>query len=177
LRQLCRLDSHCISRFTAIQQRILDRPQLFLKAQRQRASEPLSTAIADLSLDLGMVVAISHRANRRLACATVELDRKQCGHLRQIIGKIDAIAHKHNTSYFLAGATAREIILLHVIGLRPGAERSMLIPPSRCVIGGLPISDNCTYRRCQIMDGLCGSGFVVEFPTLEAIHDRGRTPA
>jgi hypothetical protein len=77
LRQLCHPDSYCISRFTAIQQRILDRPQLFLKAQRQRASEPLSTAIADLSLDLEMVVAISHRANRRLACATVELDRNQ----------------------------------------------------------------------------------------------------
>jgi predicted nucleotidyltransferase len=38
----------------------------------------------------------------------------------EVIGKVDAIAHKHNTRYFLAGATAREIILRHVFGLRPG---------------------------------------------------------
>jgi predicted nucleotidyltransferase len=38
----------------------------------------------------------------------------------EVIRKVDAIAHKHNTSYFLAGATAREIILRHVFGLRPG---------------------------------------------------------
>ena len=62
----------------AIRQRILDQPQLFLKAQRQREPEPPSTAIAELSRDLGMVVAISHRANRRLAGATVELDHDQC---------------------------------------------------------------------------------------------------
>jgi predicted nucleotidyltransferase len=38
----------------------------------------------------------------------------------EIIRKVDAIAQRHNTSYFLAGATAREIILRHVFGLRPG---------------------------------------------------------
>jgi hypothetical protein len=48
-----------------------------------------------------MVVAISYRANRRLAGATVELDRKQCAQLRQIFRKVDAIAHKHNTNCFL----------------------------------------------------------------------------
>ncbi len=38
----------------------------------------------------------------------------------EVIRKVDAIAHKHNTGYFLIGATAREIILRHVFGLRPG---------------------------------------------------------
>jgi predicted nucleotidyltransferase len=38
----------------------------------------------------------------------------------EVIRKVDAIAQKHNTSYFLAGAAAREIILRHVFGLWPG---------------------------------------------------------
>jgi predicted nucleotidyltransferase len=36
------------------------------------------------------------------------------------IRKIDGIAHKHETAYFLAGATAREIMLHHVFGRPPG---------------------------------------------------------
>jgi predicted nucleotidyltransferase len=36
------------------------------------------------------------------------------------IRKIDAIAGKHETAYFLAGATAREIMLRHVFGRPPG---------------------------------------------------------
>jgi ParB/RepB/Spo0J family partition protein len=75
----------------AIRQRILDQPQLFLKAQRQCDSGPPSTAIAELSRDLGMVVAISHRANRRLAGATVELDCDQCAQLRQ---QVDRALHE-----------------------------------------------------------------------------------
>lgn len=38
----------------------------------------------------------------------------------EVIRKVDATARKYNTSYFLAGATAREIILRHVFGRRPG---------------------------------------------------------
>jgi len=38
----------------------------------------------------------------------------------EAIRKIDAIARKHETSYFLAGATAREIMLRHVFGRPPG---------------------------------------------------------
>jgi len=38
----------------------------------------------------------------------------------EIIRKVDAVARKHNTGYFLVGATAREIILRHVFGLTPG---------------------------------------------------------
>jgi len=36
------------------------------------------------------------------------------------IRKIDGIARKHETAYFLAGATAREIMLRHVFGRPPG---------------------------------------------------------
>jgi ParB/RepB/Spo0J family partition protein len=75
----------------AIRRRILDQPQLFLKAQRQRDPGPPATAIADLSRDLGMVVAISHRANRWLAGATVELDYEQCRQLRQ---QVDRALHE-----------------------------------------------------------------------------------
>src|ERR1700674_2655280 len=38
----------------------------------------------------------------------------------EVIRKVDAITQKHNTSYFLAGATAREIMLRHVFGRPPG---------------------------------------------------------
>ena len=75
----------------AIRQRILDQPQLFLKAQRQCDPGPPSIAIADLSRDLGMVVAIIHRSNRRLSGATVELDRDQCRQLRQ---QVDRALHE-----------------------------------------------------------------------------------
>src|ERR1700681_3534725 len=75
----------------AIRQRILAQPQVFLKAQRQCVPGPPSTAIADLSRDLGMVVAIIHRSNRRLAGATVELDYEQCRQLRQ---QVDRALHE-----------------------------------------------------------------------------------
>jgi len=38
----------------------------------------------------------------------------------EAIRKIDEIAHRHETAYFLAGATAREIMLHHVFGRPPG---------------------------------------------------------
>src|ERR1700730_42872 len=38
----------------------------------------------------------------------------------QVISKIDEIARQHETKYFLAGATAREVILRHVFGRSPG---------------------------------------------------------
>jgi predicted nucleotidyltransferase len=40
--------------------------------------------------------------------------------LLEALRKIDEVARKHETSYFLAGATAREIILRHVFGRPPG---------------------------------------------------------
>ncbi|MBZ5685884.1 MAG: nucleotidyl transferase AbiEii/AbiGii toxin family protein [Acidobacteriia bacterium] len=38
----------------------------------------------------------------------------------EAIRKLDEIAHRHETPYFLAGATAREIMLRHVFGRPPG---------------------------------------------------------
>ena len=38
----------------------------------------------------------------------------------EAISKLDEIAHRHETPYFLAGATAREIMLRHVFGRPPG---------------------------------------------------------
>jgi hypothetical protein len=40
--------------------------------------------------------------------------------IREALRKIDEIARQHETSYFLAGATAREIILRHIFGQPPG---------------------------------------------------------
>ena len=40
--------------------------------------------------------------------------------LLEVIRKIDDITGKHETKYFLAGATAREVILRHVFGRPPG---------------------------------------------------------
>lgn len=42
----------------------------------------------------------------------------------EAIRKIDEVARKHDTAYFLAGATAREILLHHVFG-RPPGRRTM----------------------------------------------------
>jgi hypothetical protein len=39
----------------------------------------------------------------------------------EAIRKIDEVARRHETNYFLAGATAREVILLHVFGRPAGA--------------------------------------------------------
>lgn len=38
----------------------------------------------------------------------------------EVIKKLDEIACKHETKYFLAGATAREVLLRHVFGRPPG---------------------------------------------------------
>ena len=38
----------------------------------------------------------------------------------EAIRKVDEIARRHETAYFLAGATAREVMLRHVFGRPPG---------------------------------------------------------
>jgi ParB family chromosome partitioning protein len=71
----------------SIRQRILEQPQLFLKAQRQGEADPPSSSVAELLRDLQMVVAITHRAHRRLMGATIEIDRGQCEQLRYILDR------------------------------------------------------------------------------------------
>jgi ParB/RepB/Spo0J family partition protein len=62
----------------AVRERLLDEPRLFLKTQRQSEKASASPAMVETERDLGVVVAIARRMNRRLAGATVELDRPQC---------------------------------------------------------------------------------------------------
>lgn len=62
----------------AVRERLLEEPQLFLKTQRQREKASASPAMVETERDLEVVVAIARRMNRRLAGATVELDRPQC---------------------------------------------------------------------------------------------------
>ena len=62
----------------AVRERLLDEPRLFLKTQRQSEKASASPAMVETERDLGVVVAIARRINRRLAGATVELDRPQC---------------------------------------------------------------------------------------------------
>lgn len=59
-----------------IRQRIIEEPQLFLKAQQQ--TEPQPPPVADeLLRDLNMVLAITNRASRRLARAAPLMDQDQ----------------------------------------------------------------------------------------------------
>ena len=69
----------------AVGERLLDEPQLFLKTQWQREKSPSLPAMAELSRDLAVVVAIARRANRRLSGATVELNEPQCVETHQQI--------------------------------------------------------------------------------------------
>lgn len=69
-----------------IRQRILEQPQLFLKAQGEAASQPAPGCIEQVGSDLEMIAAIAHRANRRLRGAMAELERMhqaQSQYLRQ----------------------------------------------------------------------------------------------
>jgi ParB/RepB/Spo0J family partition protein len=63
---------------SAVRDRLLNEPQLFLKTQRQHESAPPSAAMVELGRDLEVVTAIARRANRRLTGITVELDKPQC---------------------------------------------------------------------------------------------------
>jgi ParB/RepB/Spo0J family partition protein len=60
----------------SIRRRILEEPQLFLKAQTQVEPQPLPLA-DELLRDLTMVLAITNRASRRLARAAPLMDREQ----------------------------------------------------------------------------------------------------
>ena len=60
----------------SIRERILDSPELFLKAHQQVSPQP-SSATEELLRDLTMVVAITNRANRRLARAAPLMGRNE----------------------------------------------------------------------------------------------------
>lgn len=76
-----------------VRQRVLEQPELFLKAQRQvpgPAGPPPAAPAAELLRDLAMVVAIVNRASRRLGGAAVELDRPQWEEARRQIDRARA---------------------------------------------------------------------------------------
>ena len=83
----------------AIRKRILDDPELFFKTQRQ-AQEKAPAGVpsgpgAELLRDLGMVMAIVSRAQRRLAgAAATELDEQQSKAARQQIDRIQKQLHR-----------------------------------------------------------------------------------
>ena len=58
-----------------IRQRILEQPQLFLKAQREAKVQPADASIQQVLRDLEMIAALARRANQRLKGATAELER------------------------------------------------------------------------------------------------------
>ena len=67
-----------------MRQRILDQPELFLKAQRQREHSPPTPSAAALLGDLETIAAIAARANRRLADGTeMEMDGGECHQARR----------------------------------------------------------------------------------------------
>ena len=74
-----------------VRKRILEEPELFLKAQRQVEPAAPSAQAAALMRDLEMVVAIVNRASKRVAGAG--MDRRQCEDARR---KIDRIRHQLN---------------------------------------------------------------------------------
>jgi len=61
----------------SVRQRILQQPELFLKAQQQIEPHPPPAVVTELLRDLDMVSAIAHRASRRLKGVT-GMDRRQC---------------------------------------------------------------------------------------------------
>jgi len=69
----------------AMRQRILQQPELFLKAQRQVEPPPPATPAEELLRDLDMVQAIAERAGRRLARAAEGMDRDGHEELRRKI--------------------------------------------------------------------------------------------
>jgi ParB/RepB/Spo0J family partition protein len=73
----------------AIRQRILDAPDLFLKAQRQAHEKIPAGTSAELLRDLEMIAAIVNRAHRRLTgAAATELDAQQGKAARSQIERI-----------------------------------------------------------------------------------------
>jgi ParB family chromosome partitioning protein len=67
----------------SVRQRILQQPELFLKAQRQVEPPPPATPAEELLRDLDIVLAVANRASRKLARAAENMDRDGCEELRR----------------------------------------------------------------------------------------------
>ncbi len=78
----------------AIRKRILDQPELFLKAQRHVELTVSDASADELLRDLEMVSAIVNRASRRLAGAAARLDGNQLEEARRRIDRIQRQLHR-----------------------------------------------------------------------------------
>jgi len=137
-----------------IRQRVLDQPELFLKAQRQ---EPKAAAGAELLRDLEMALAIVNRAARRLAgAAGAEIDRQQRKAARQQIDRLQSQLHG------LAGKIPQE--------QEPHVEPSATHHDSGTAHAGSEQTRDCTDAGSLPPHGAPG-------PTIEGRPGAGVTPS
>jgi ParB family chromosome partitioning protein len=67
-----------------IRQRILEQPQLFLKAQGEAEVQPVANSIQQVLGDMEKIATLARRANRRLRGAAAELERMEQTHSEQM---------------------------------------------------------------------------------------------
>src|SRR5437660_11554723 len=72
-----------------IRQRLLEQPQLFLKAQREAEPQAAGSPLQELLRDLEMIAAIAHRANRRVSRAPAEVEQMEAEQCGQVQRKLD----------------------------------------------------------------------------------------
>lgn len=99
-----------------VRERILAEPELFLKTQRQPPPAPATTQAAGLQRDLEMAAAIVHRASRRLAEASAEMNgeqleqaRRQIDGARRELGRMaERIGKEQGAQHAEPGTTNRD---------------------------------------------------------------------
>jgi ParB family transcriptional regulator, chromosome partitioning protein len=72
-----------------IRQRLLEQPQLFLKAQRETEPQAAGFPLQELLRDLEMIAAIAHRANRRVSSATSQFEQLDAEQSEQVRHQLD----------------------------------------------------------------------------------------
>jgi ParB family chromosome partitioning protein len=72
-----------------IRQRLLEQPQLFLKAQRETEPQAAGSPLQELLRDLEMIAAIAHRANRRVSRATSQFEQLDAEQSEQVRHQLD----------------------------------------------------------------------------------------
>jgi len=115
----------------AIRQRLLEAPDLFLKAQRQTEPKAAAPDISELFRDLETVVAIINRAHRRLAGAAVgEMEATQCdavlrqaAHARYQLGRLAERIEKERGTHVESSATDRDSGTAQA-GSQPAGDRA-----------------------------------------------------
>ncbi|PYL34942.1 MAG: hypothetical protein DMF35_03660 [Verrucomicrobia bacterium] len=72
-----------------IRQRLLEQPQLFLKAQREAEPQAAGSPLQELLRDLEMIAALAHRANRRVSRATSQFEQLDAEQSEQVRHQLD----------------------------------------------------------------------------------------